>query len=230
MKKKITTTTTGRTLVALALAVAMLVGCSAAGSQPDSAAVTSEQSGEQADTLQALDRSGQLALGTLSLEETEDAVTAEQAAALLPLWQAIRSGALQSEAETHAVLKQIEGAMTSQQLAAVQTMLLTGDDLISWAQSQGVNLEPRQGFPMPGEDGGLPPEVEERLREQFGGQLPNPEEIATLQAQRGKMSDEERPALRARAEAGGREFGGGQGQLAIVLNPLIELLTQRAGA
>jgi hypothetical protein len=221
---KTRTTTIGYRLIALALAVAMLAGCSAAQSQSDPTRVASEQAG----TSEVLDWSAQLALGTLKLEETADAVTAEQAAALLPLWQAIRSGTLQSEAETDAVLKQIEGVMTSQQLAAIQAVQLTGEDLSSWAQDQGLNLAPRQGFPMPGEDGALPPEVEERLREQSGGELPSPEQIAELQAQRGKGSDGERGTLRDTAQARGRELGAGLGQLAFVLNPLIELLTQRS--
>jgi hypothetical protein len=229
------TTTLLQIACILALAVTLLSGCSG-GAQPTP---TPELAGSD-DTYTseylptsypaALNASSQLVLGTLQLEDTENAVTSGQAAALLPLWQALRAATLQSEAEIQAVLKQIEGTMTREQLQAIAAMQLTGDDLTSWAQSQGVNLEPRQGFPMLGEDGGLPPEVEERLREQFGGELPNPEERATLQAQRGKMSDEERLALRATAEAGGREFGGGLGQLSIVLNPLIGLLTQRAGA
>ena len=58
----------------------------------------------------------QLALGTLALEETDQAITAEQAAALLPLWKAANSlsGADNVAAEEMTGLfKQIEEAMTS---------------------------------------------------------------------------------------------------------------------
>jgi hypothetical protein len=227
--KKRNTTTIGYTLLALALAVAMLAGCSAAQSQSDPTPVASGQAG----TSEVLDRSGQLALGTLNLEETADAVTAEQAAALLPLWQAMRSGTLQSEAETNAVLKQIEGAMTSGQLAAIQAVQWTTEDLSSWAQNQGLNLELGQGF-QPREEGGeLPEELQERLREQFGGQMPSAEELEAMRAQKGNMSEEEREARRATAEAGGRTSGAagaGLGRSFMVLNPLIVLLTERAGA
>jgi hypothetical protein len=226
--KKTRTTTIGYTLLALALAVAMLAGCSAAESQPNPTPVASEQSGDS----QVLDRSGKLALGTLRLEETADAVTAEQATAMLPLWQAIRSGSLQSEAETGAVLKQIEGAMTSAQLAAIQAMQLTGEDLTSWAQDQGFNLAPAQGFTPPEESGELPEELQERLREQFGGQMPSAEQLEAMRAQRGNLSEEEREAVRATAEAGGRAFGAagaGRGGAFMILNPLIVLLTERAG-
>jgi hypothetical protein len=227
--KKTTTTTIGRTLLVLALAVAMLGGCSAAQSQSDPTPVASEEAG----TSEVLDWSGQLALGTLNLEETADAVTAQQAAALLPLWQAIRSGTLQSEAETDAVLKQIEGAMTSGQLAAIQAVQWTTDDLSSWAQNQGLNLDPGQGFTPLEEGGELPQELQERLREQFGGQMPSAEELEAMRAQKGNMSEEEREARRATAEAGGRTLGAAgawRGQSFMILNPLIVLLTERAGA
>jgi hypothetical protein len=235
MMKRKTTPRNWIAAIAIVLVLALLAGCSSThlSAGPELAASDEPQASAYLDTsyADALDVSGQLALGSLLLEETENALTAEQAAALLPLWQAVRSGTLQSEAETDAVWRQIQSAMTSEQMAAIQAMRLTGDDLTSWAQSQGVNLEPRQGFPMLGEDGGLPPEVEERLREQFGGELPSPEEIAALQAQRGKMSEEERQTLRATAEASGGAVGArgaGLGQWALLLDPLIELLTLRA--
>jgi hypothetical protein len=49
----------------------------------------------------------------------------------------------------------------------------------------------------------------------------------------GDMSEEERAARRATAEASGMSFGGrgvgaGRGQLTVLAEPLIELLTQRA--
>ena len=50
---------------------------------------------------------------------------------------------------------------------------------------------------------------------------------------RGNLSQEEREAMRATAEASGMNFGtrgfrGGAGQINILAQPLIELLTQRA--
>ena len=47
-------------------------------------------------------------LGMLKLEGTEQAVTPDQAKALLPLWQAFQGGALQASAERNAVMAQIE--------------------------------------------------------------------------------------------------------------------------
>ncbi len=42
------------------------------------------------------------------------------------------------------------------------------------------------------------------------------------------MSQEEIEAMRATAEAGGGRAGAGRQQFTVLLNPLIELLTQRA--
>ena len=60
-----------------------------------------------------LDATNELVLGMLRLEDTTDAVTPEQAAELLTLWQIVASGSLKSAAETEAVLKQIEGRLLS---------------------------------------------------------------------------------------------------------------------
>jgi hypothetical protein len=230
------TETISHALLTLALATALLTGCGSAEPAPAAAPADSGAGGQSdASYADALDVSGQLALGTLRLEETENAVTAEQAALLLPLWQALRSGTLQSEEETDAVLKQIQGAMTPGQITAIQAMQLTEDGVRSWAESQGPDFRERQG---PASGGGqtlnledLPPEMQERLKQQFGSQLPSPEQLEELRGQFRNMSDEERQAMRATAEASGQTSGrpaSGMGQWAMLLNPLIELLGERA--
>ena len=123
------------------LAVTMLAGCSGGQTTSDS---TDAGDGE-AYTSEVLDASypdalsvrNQLALGTIQLEETENAVTPDQAAALLPLWQALQGG-VTAQAEVNAVLKQIEGTMTDEQLAAVAGMQLTREYMGTWMQEQGV--------------------------------------------------------------------------------------------
>ncbi len=186
----------------------------------------------------ALPASNQLALGTLQLEETENAVTPEQAKALLPLWQAIQGGALQSNTEVNAVIKQIEGKMTAEQLAAIAAIQLTAEDMSAWAQEQGLNMDfspealatrqaERGGEGGPGQFGNLSEEEREAMRAtmQAGGMPPG--------GDRGNLSEEERAAMRATAEAsgmnfGGRGFRGGAGQLTFLAQPVIDLLTQRA--
>jgi hypothetical protein len=188
----------------------------------------------------ALSASGQLALGTLKLEGSESAVTPEQAATLLPLWQALQGG-VTAPAEVNAVLKQIEGTMTTEQLQAIAGMQLTQEDMQAWMQEN--NIRPGEVFSgtMPGQGGtpwpqGTPPAG-------FGGGPPEngtvSPDMATRRAEFGNMSDAERQAMRATMEAGGGTFGGpgsrqgggfrgGGGQFMMLLNPLIELLTQRA--
>jgi hypothetical protein len=82
----------------------------------------------------------QLAIGTLLLEGTDEAVTVEQAGDLLPSWQML--GALQgsgtaAQAEMDAVLDQIQGRMTTEQLTAIQEMQLTPSSMLEMAQQSG---------------------------------------------------------------------------------------------
>ena len=178
----------------------------------------------------ALPVRSQLAIGLIQLEGTDNAVTPEQANALLPLWLALSGDALHSDAETDAVLKQVEGTMTSEQLAAVASQQLTFEDMGAWMQEQGLN------FGRPQDPQGLGP----------SGDL-SEEERAAMRATRqagggagfgqggfaapGGVSKEERASRRATAEASGMAFGGpgsgrGQGQTAFLAVQVLELLTE----
>ena len=95
-------------------------------------------------------------------------------------------------------------------------------------------MGPGGGFPGAGGDQEVSPEVRATRQAEFGGG-DIPPEMATRRAEFESMSDEEREAFRATAQAGGGFLGGpgggagrGAGQFRILLNPLIELLTQRA--
>jgi len=231
----------GQVGVIATLVLTVLVGCG--GKQEASSAVDTGGSetyvSKVLDTSypDALNASSQLALGTLQLEGTENAVRPEQAAALLPLWQALRGG-VTVQAEMNAVLKQIEGTMSQEQLAAIAAMRLTREGLRTWMEEQGL-----------GGPGGFPPAMDgtpvPRQTPGAGGwQDLSPEVRATRRAGFENMSEEERQALRATMQAGGGLPGGtggrgaaggtggrggaGGGQFMILLNPLIELLIQRA--
>jgi len=182
----------------------------------------------------ALSVSNQLALGTIELEKTENAVTPEQAKSLLPLWQALQGG-VTAQVEVNAVLKQIEGAMSQEQLQAIAATQLTREDMGAWMQKEGLSwggsFRGAQSTGQAQADGaGVQPGGGP------GGGAISPE-MATRRAQFEGMSEAERAALRATVEAGGGFPGaaGGRGgasreagQSMIILNPLIELLTQRA--
>lgn len=218
-------------VVILAISVTVLAGCGGEQATPAPADIGSSGTYTSAvlDTSypDALDVRSQLALGTIQLEEAENGVTPEQATALLPLWQALQGG-VTAQAEVDAVLAQIEGTMTSEQLAAITAMQLTQDDLRAWAQSQGLGVPPGGGAGRMGGGQELSPEERAtRQAERGGGREPSPE-MATRRAEFESLSEEEREALRATIEAGGGRAGARPGQSTILLDPLIELLTQRA--
>ena len=226
----------------LTLGAMMLVGCGGEEATP-AAADEGDTGGYTSAALDtsyadALNVRSQLMLGTMQLEGTEDAVTPEQAAALLPLWQSLQGG-VTAEAEVAAVLKQIEGTMTGEQLEAIAALQLTQGDMQAWMQEQGPNFG---GGPGQGDS----PDARPTRQAEFGegeppfgeGEMPFgdgevPPEMATRRAEFGNMSDEERAAMRATAEAGGMGMpggrsGAGQGTPPMLLGPLIELLTARA--
>ena len=186
----------------------------------------------------AMPISTQLMLGTLKLEGTGLAVDPSQAAELLVLWKAARSLSESDNvatAEMEAIFKQIQDAMTADQIEAIAAMQLTREDMTQLAQDMGIEF----GFGA-GSFGDMSPEMQataQAARESGlggpGGGVPgagggfgrgdglpggeaggveqlSPEQRATLQAERTK-----------RGNIGAR--------LTLVLaDPLIELLETRA--
>ncbi|MFL7793555.1 MAG: hypothetical protein AB8I69_15545, partial [Anaerolineae bacterium] len=237
----------------LTLSVMLLAACASSESaqaveEPVSGSYTSKVL--DASYEGALSVSDQLMLGTLLLEGTEHAITPEQAKTLLPLWQALQGG-VTIEIEVNAVLKQIEGTMTQEQLQAIAALQLTQDDLQAWMEEQGMSGGAHgPGAGGPGDSGDMSDEEREAARATWqagsdGGGMPPgggemPPEMATRQAEFANMTDAEREAARATMQAGGGFPGGGAGgtggrggsvgrQANFLLRPLIELLEERAG-
>ena len=129
-----------RLVLVLALAVTLLVGC---GERPESPAQNNAPSAGGASASPGeggFDPINRLALSTLNLEETEHAVTPAQADELLPLWRIVQNGSLAGDAETKAVLKQIEGRMDEAQLAIIDGLGLTFEDTREWLEAQGIAM------------------------------------------------------------------------------------------
>jgi hypothetical protein len=128
----------------------------------------------------ALPVRNQLLLGTLKLDETAP-LNAAQAAALLPLWQGIRgtmnSGAA-AQAETDALLQQIEVGLSAEQRAAIRGWKLTQADLQEWARSRGITTASGSATGS-GVGSGEP----------GGGQALSAEARATRQAERGGIAE-----------------------------------------
>ena len=200
------------------------MGCQSAATASGSAApaTPAAQAGAFPSVAGEMRDTNLLALGTLQLEGTDQAVTPEQATKLLPLWTLIQESTLQGDAETQAVVRQIRNTMTADQLAAMEAMSLTQEDFQVRFREQG------EGLPRPeGENVRVPPEP--------GGF--DAEDRAALRERLQSMTDEERAA--AMAEMGiERPEGGMAGQRPgaagvvrggnAMLLPLIELLTSRA--
>ena len=74
----------------------------------------------------------QLIVGAYKLENTEQAISAEQAAELLPFWQVYESLSQSdnvAQAEVDALVKQIQETMTSGQIKAIKDMKLTSNEM-----------------------------------------------------------------------------------------------------
>jgi hypothetical protein len=117
----------------------------------------------------------QLAIGTMKLDGTAQAVTPEQAKTLLPLYQALRGTSTSggdSQEEISALLSQIESAMTAEQLSAIGGMKLTFTDMQTWATENGITLGQNGG--QPGSGMGLSPEARatKQAAEGMTGQTP----------------------------------------------------------
>jgi len=139
--------------------------------------------------------SSALAIGTLKLEETDQAVAPDQAADLLPLWQVLNSLTTSDTAapeEIEAILEQIQETMTDEQMAAIEAMELTGEDMFATIQELGIEFGSGEGRPEGagtgqgpgggGFPGGGPPGS--GPGGSFGGEELSPDQIATAQARR----------------------------------------------
>jgi len=185
----------------------------------------------------AIPISAQLGFGTFLLEESEYAVDPAQATELLPLWKAARSlseSETTAEAELEALFNQIEDAMTSEQIAFIADLRLTGEKMVQLMGDLGLEFgfggrgfedmtpeqqataqaarESGEGFPGGGNirggnfGGGQRPGGDQ----EFGGGNLTPEQLATAEARRA-------------------ERGGVGARFALVfVDPLIDLLEERA--
>ena len=151
------------------LATLLLSACSTTGTAETTSGDTYISSNLPVDYEGALPVRNQLALGTLLLIEANQAPTAEQAKELIVLWQALRSTQNSSgvaQEEISALLEQIEGAMTQDQMDAIRDMQLTNTDMQTWAAENGISM---------GAGGG-----------QGAGKNLSPEARATRQAEEGR--------------------------------------------
>lgn len=160
--------TNSRRIIGLVVLLSVLVAATACGgAAPAASSPTSLDTGYA----NALNARSILLLGTVRLEAgTGNSLTKDQAAKMLPLWQASKSliaSGTASQAEIDAITNQILAALTPEQVKAINAMRLVQADMQAFNQSLGVTAPSgASGSGMPGQ-----------------GQALSPAERATRQAQ-----------------------------------------------
>jgi hypothetical protein len=102
----------------------------------------------------------ELVIGTFKLEGTSNAVTAGEAAKLIPLWQVYKDLSASKSAaqqEIDALATQIQETMTPEQVQAIKDLKLTRRDEFQTMQYLGIasaNRPNASGTPRPGGQGG----------------------------------------------------------------------------
>jgi len=144
----------------------------------------------------------QLAYGTIKLAETSNAITPEQARALIPLWQAVISlsgDTTTATEELTAVQDQITAALTAEQLQAIAGMQITNAGLSVFYAEYGVVLP----TPVPG--------------------------VTKVPGSGSGKTEEEKAAAQATAAASGQTTGTGQSAKTLLFEKVIEYLMKVAG-
>lgn len=176
----------------------------------------------------------QLVLGTLKLEGTPQAVDPTMAAQLLPLYtllQQLTTSGSAAQAEIDAVLDQIQGTMTADQIHAIAAMKLTQTDLTNYFGQSGQFTGTRTGTRSAGSSsgGGFP----------GGGEAGEPPAGFIIGGEGGgpagggfggnggsNLSQNQIATLRA--ERTGTPQFGGTGTPSFLLNQLIQLLQKKS--
>jgi len=237
-------------LFVMILIIGLLAACgpSAANSEPASsaaAAPASPSTPAPAETAGAdsqaaggmnMEIKDKLAAGTLMLEGTDLAVTQQQAQTLILLWQGVQSLSASDSAapaELEAIYQQIQGDMTSEQLAAIEAMEIDPASLRETLTGLGLQMG-RMGNPAGGEatganaaEGGFPAggmEPGMMGGGPGGGAGGGPGGGMGLEGQppaQGTPSSEMATAIAGRQAAGGLDLN------AMYIRPLIQLLEQK---
>ena len=178
-----------------------------------------------------------LVIGSFKLEGTDNAITVEQAAELIPLWQVyqqLSTSDTAAQEEVTSLAEQIQETMTADQMAAIDAMNLTPQDIFRTMQELGIQFggnrqQSQGGNSQQGGNNFGPPGGGEFVRPDGGvpgsgggpggfnnGQNLSPEQIATAQARR-------------EANGGGGNFGFNSTP-APLIEALVKLLQEKAGS
>jgi len=231
-------------VIALVLALA-LVAC---GSQQPTVSADqgsgqyTQSGGQGGNSGPGSNLNSRLAMGILELEGTSNAVTADQAKQLLPLFQQLQSdmsnfdggnrgpngGSNATPAATQetgsnnttdlqSLYQQIEGILTSDQVSAIENLDLSQSDIQNLMQQYNIQYTPNAGS--------------------NGGNFPtqSPDQMSTRQAEQqtrvAANGGTSQPGFSGTPGAGGFAGRGGFGGYDFLfISPVITLLQQRAGS
>ena len=142
--------------IALVLSALFLTGCTSAPN------ITRSAGASAAD----LPSEAKLALGTLNLEDTDYAITSEQAKELLPMFyvlQELNDSSASVQEETDGLISQIQETLTKDQIQAIDDMSLSMQDVLAITQTSSTKSGPTDASSASsasgGGAGGLPPDA-----------------------------------------------------------------------
>lgn len=228
--------------ITILLTILTLIGLLAAcGSSDDQASVTNEginasqkESAPASDTTQAgtppeefeVPLQTALIVGSFELESTDDEITSEQAAELLPLWIVLKN-LLDSDTaageEINALTNQIADTMTEDQMNQINNLELTPQSIGTLIQELGLN----EGFQRP-ESADGEGERPEGMGPGTGTGMGMGMGPGGGQGETG-LSPEQLESFRATREASGETFGSRMGMMGntALIDALIELLQNK---
>ncbi|MBI5933443.1 MAG: hypothetical protein HY867_07010 [Chloroflexi bacterium] len=193
-----------RTFTLLILAASLLFACAPAAETTPAAPTSIAGEYLSTDYADAASLRNQLAFGIMQLDGGPNAITAEQAKTLVPLWQgiiALSGDETTASEELTAVQDQIVTALTPAQLQAIAAMQLTNADLSAFYAENGISVP----TPVPG--------------------------VTKVPGSGSGKTDEEKAAAQATAAASGQTTATGTGQAAktFLFETVIEYLQGVAG-
>jgi predicted small secreted protein len=166
--------------------------------------------------------STQLLLGSFELENSELAISTEQASELLSLWKAVKvlsESDTASPLELEAVYNQIQAVMTDEQLAAIADLTLDGESMATLMSDLGLGMGSGAGMERDDASGDTPQRpddmgsIEGLSGDGAGGDMQMVAE---------SMDDEDREAAMAE-----RSNMMEENMLLALVDPMIELLQER---
>lgn len=171
-----------------------------------------------------LSEQDQILLGIFKLEETDLAVTAEQATEMLPLFQALvalTDSDTVAQEELTALQNQIKDTLSDEQMSKITAMNLTFQDQMSFMQEKGIQM----GFGNPGTSSSTDGSAADgNMQKDFGGGGQMPSGGGQMPSGGGQMPSGGVPG----ADGGGRMGGGSAGGQAI--SPEIQSTMQARGS